>query len=165
MYKRGINKQDRQYESLHLQMIPWALLLSPVPSTAILKIPCIPCTHWLWILLDDCTWVGMTHCAVMDSGSSSDQFLIITRPLVMRVWILQNVCTAHPKWRQWWTKGSWLVLVKMRSSLYPLKGNTNGLFLGPNSKVFGWACFCPVTGVVGSQCCQSSADMVLEWRG
>lgn len=97
MYKRGINRQDQQYESLHLQMIPSALLLNPIPSTAILKIPYIPCAHWLWDLLGDCLWVGMTHCVVVDSWSSSDWLSIITRPLVMRVWILQNVCTAPSK--------------------------------------------------------------------
>ena len=51
-----------------------------------------------------------TYAAV--SVSSSSLWAIRTRPLLMRVWTLQNTCTALPKCRPWWTRGFWVVLVQ-----------------------------------------------------
>ena len=90
----------------------------------------------------------------MDFGLSSECSPIITTPLVRRVWTLQNVCTALLKWRPWCTRGSCMVLGSNQCHSNISMVETNGLFLGPNSKAFECTCLC-------LDSCWSPADMIL----
>ena len=78
-----------------------------------------------------------------DPRSSSSTILLI--PLVSKVCMLQKEQIAQPKWRPWWTKGSWVELNAnqmswgMRQEQWQ---NTYGFLCGPSSSALGLARFC-----------------------
>ena len=108
---KAVSIPSQQHRPFLPLMTPLARPLAQVPSIAAHETLCTP--FILWFKISMRSWWGRvtTYITVIDSASSSC-WPMNKRPLVIRVCTLQNVCTALPKCRPWWTRGSWVVLTQ-----------------------------------------------------
>ena len=72
-----------------------------------------------------------TYAAVRLSSGLS--LLMAWRPFKRSVWTLQNAWMALPKWRPWWTKGSWEVLYEVKSRWSRRLSRKDGVWFFPGS--------------------------------